>query len=96
MAEGATALERGNLQALFEDGKIGMYVTGPWGMGQHAAKRFASRRPIPHGPSGASGSILITDSIAVFKGSEIEADAMKLARHLTSGESQYGLDATGA
>jgi multiple sugar transport system substrate-binding protein len=92
MAEGATALERGNLQALFEDGKIGMYVTGPWGMGQHAAKKFKVG-PIPHGPSGGSGSILITDSIAVFKGSGVEAEAMKLAAHLTSGTSQYGLDA---
>jgi multiple sugar transport system substrate-binding protein len=91
MAEGATALERGNLQALFEDNKIGMYVTGPWGMGQHAAKNFKAG-PIPHGPSGGSGSILITDSIAVFKGSGVEEEAMKLAAHLTSGKSQYGLD----
>ena len=91
MAEGATALERGNLQALFEDGKIGMYVTGPWGMGQHKAKKFLAG-PIPKGPSGGSGSILITDSIAVFKGSGVEPDAMKLAAFLTSGANQYSLD----
>ena len=91
MEEGATAIERGNLQALFEDGKIGMYVTGPWGMGQHKAKNIKFG-PIPHGPSGGSGSILITDSIAVFKGSGTEADAMKLAAFLTSGANQYSLD----
>jgi multiple sugar transport system substrate-binding protein len=91
MEEGATALERANLQALFEDGKIGMYVTGPWGMDQHKAKNFKTG-PIPHGPSGGSGSILITDSIAVFKGSGVEDQAMKLAAFLTSGASQYGLD----
>ncbi len=91
MAEGATAHQPGNLQALFEDGKIGMYITGPWGMGQHKAKNFKTG-PVPHGPSGGSGSILITDSIAVFKGSEVEADAMKLAAFLTSGANQYSLD----
>lgn len=91
MEDGATAQERGTLKALFQDGKLGMYITGPWGMGDHKDKNFKAG-PIPHGPSGGSGSILITDSIAVFKGSGVEADAMKLAAFLTSGANQYSLD----
>ena len=50
--------------------------------------------PIPHGPSGDSGTILITDSIAVFKGSGHEDLAIELAKALTSGAAQYDLDST--
>jgi len=41
-----------------------------------------------------SGSILITDSIAVFKGSGHEELAQDLAQRITSGDSQYDLDSS--
>jgi multiple sugar transport system substrate-binding protein len=97
MIEGPTAWERDQMKDLFNDGKLGMYVTGPWGRGQHAEKVPNQLvAPIPAGPSGASGTILITDSIVVFKQEDpaVEAAAQKLAAALTSGEAQYDLDST--
>lgn len=90
--DGPTAWERDQLKDLFNDGKIGMYVQGPWGRGQHNESIEQLVVPVPHGPQGDNGSILITDSIAVFKGSGHEEMAHELASMLTTGESQYALD----
>lgn len=95
MQSGPIEWERDQMKDLFNDGQIAMYVTGPWGKGQHAEKVPSQMIvPIPHGPSGDSGTILITDSIAVFKGTGHEHLAVKLAKALTSGEAQYDLDST--
>ncbi|MDP4891353.1 sugar ABC transporter substrate-binding protein [Cypionkella sp.] len=95
MQSGPIEWERDQMKDLFNDGQIAMYVTGPWGKGQHAEKVPSQMIvPIPHGPSGDSGTILITDSIAVFKGTGHEDLAVKLAKALTSGEAQYDLDST--
>lgn len=66
----------------------------PWGTCQHKAEINQLVVPVPHCPSGASGTILITDSIAIFKQKDpaVEAMAQKLAQALTSGEAQYELD----
>ena len=95
--EGPTAWERDQMKDLFNDGKLGMYVTGPWGKGQSKdAVKNMLVAPVPHGPSGASGTILITDSIAVFKQKDpaVEAAAQKFAQALTSGAAQYDLDSS--
>jgi len=95
--EGATAWGRDQMKDLFNDGKLGMDVNGPWGFGQHKDKvPNQIVVPVPHGPSGVSGTILITDSIAVFKQPDpaVEAAAQKLAQALTSGAAQYDLDST--
>lgn len=95
--EGPTAWERDQMKDLFNDGKLGMYVNGPWGKGQHKDKVPNQLiAPVPHGPSGPSGTILITDSIAVFKQKDpaVEAAAQKLAAALSSGAAQYDLDST--
>ncbi len=95
--EGPTAWERDQMKDLFNDGKLGMYVNGPWGFGQQKEKVPNQLVvPVPHGPSGVSGTILITDSIAVFKQKDpaVEAAAQKLAAALTSGAAQYDLDKT--
>lgn len=92
--EGPTAWERDSLRDLFNDGKIAMYVQGPWGRGQHNEDINQKFAPVPHGPSGVSGTILITDSIAVFKHTGVEELAMKLAQALSSGEAQYDLDSS--
>lgn len=91
---GPTAWERDSLRDLFNDGKIAMYINGPWGRGQHNEDINQKIVPIPHGPSGVSGTILITDSIAVFKHTGVEELAMKLALALSSGEAQYDLDSS--
>ena len=90
--EGPMGYERGQLTQLYNDGLIGMYINGPWGGGQHNANIAEIVVPIPAGPSGESGTLLITDSIAVFKGSGNEDLSMKLAAALSSGEAQYDLD----
>jgi len=90
--DGPTAWERDGMVDLFNDGKIAMYINGPWGRGRHNEEINQKIVPIPAGPSGESGSILITDSIAVFKGSGHEELAMELAEAITSGEEQYKLD----
>jgi len=90
--EGPTAWERSQLKDLYNDGKIGMYIDGPWGRGQHNANIKEITVPVPAGPQGGNGTLLITDSIAVFKGSNHEELAHKLAGMLTTGESQYALD----
>ena len=94
MQSGPTEWERDQMKDLFNDGQIAMYVTGPWGRGQHNAEINQLVVPIPHGPSGDSGSILITDSIAVFKGTGHEDLAIELAKALTSGDAQYDLDSS--
>jgi len=90
--EGPTAWERSQLKDLYNDGKIGMYIDGPWGRGQHNEDINEITVPIPAGPNGGNGTILITDSIAVFKGSGHEELAHELASMLTTGASQYALD----
>ena len=92
--EGPMGYERSQLTQLYNDGQIGMYINGPWGAGQHNANIAEIVVPIPAGPSGESGTLLITDSIAVFKGSANEGLAMELADALTSGEAQYDLDSS--
>lgn len=92
--EGPTAWERDQLTDLFNDGKIAMYVNGPWGTGKHNEEIKQIIAPVPAGPSGVSGTILITDSIVVFKGSGHEELAQKLAQQITSGASQYDLDSS--
>ena len=92
--DGPTAWERDQLRDLFNDGQIAMYVSGPWGYGQHNEDINQMVVPVPAGPSGQSGSILITDSIVVFAGSGHEDLAQELAQRITSGESQYDLDST--
>ncbi|MAW52277.1 MAG: sugar ABC transporter substrate-binding protein [Geminicoccus sp.] len=90
--EGPTAWERSQLKDLYNDGKIGMYIDGPWGRSQHNDDISEITVPVPHGPHGDNGTLLITDSIAVFKGSGHEDLAHQLAGMLTTGESQYALD----
>ncbi len=92
--DGPTAWERDQLKDLFNDGQIAMYVSGPWGYGQHNEDINQLVAPVPAGPSGESGTILITDSIVVFKGSGHEDLAHELAQRITSGDSQYDLDSS--
>ena len=92
--EGPTAFERSQLKDLFNDEKVAMYIDGPWGGGQHKKTLKTIAVPIPSGPSGTNGTLLITDSLAVFKGTGHEDVAMELARALSSGEAQYELDSS--
>ena len=89
--EGPLAWERSQLTELFNDKKIAMYINGPWGAGQHGDINQKTVR-IPAGPNGSQGTLLITDSVAVFNGTGHEDIAMDIVANLTSGDAQYDLD----
>ena len=90
--EGPLAWERSQLTELFNDEKIAMYINGPWGRGQHKEGLDVKTVRIPAGPQGSQGTLLITDSVAVFSNTGVEKEAMELASIITSGDSQYSLD----
>ncbi|WP_428671254.1 extracellular solute-binding protein, partial [Roseibium sp.] len=48
--------------------------------------------PLPVGPNGKPGTLLITDSLAVFKGSGVEEQALDLAKLLTNPENQMAFE----
>ncbi|MDC6447911.1 extracellular solute-binding protein [Alphaproteobacteria bacterium] len=89
--EGPLAWERSQLTELFNDKKIAMYINGPWGAGQHGEINQKTVR-IPAGPNGSQGTLLITDSMAIFNGTGHEDIAMDIVANLTSGDAQYDLD----
>ena len=90
--EGPLAWERSQLTELFNDEKIAMYINGPWGRGQHGEELNVTTVRIPAGPQGKQGTLLITDSVAVFNGTGHEDLASKLVAKLASGDAQYDLD----
>ena len=90
--EGPLAWERSQLTELFNDEQIAMYINGPWGRGQHKEELNVKTVRIPAGPNGSQGTLLITDSVAVFNGTGHEEMAAKLVSQLTSGDAQYDLD----
>ncbi len=91
---GVLEWERDAMVDLFNDGQIAMYINGPWGWGRHNEDINQMVVPVPAGPSGESGTLLITDSIVVFKGTGHEDLALELARALTTGQAQYDLDSS--
>lgn len=90
--EGPTAFERDQVRDLFNDRKVAMYINGPWAGDQHNEDINDRNFRLPAGPSGSSGTLLITDSIAIFKGTGHEDLATKLGQALASGDAQYNLD----
>lgn len=84
--EGATAYEQNEIRAIFLDGKVGMIQAG-----SGAAARLKDTKinwgvaALPLGPSAkGEGTLLITDSLAVFKGSGVEDKAIEFAKYITS------------
>lgn len=88
--EGATAYEQNEIRAIFLDGKVGMIQNG-----SGAASLLQKTKinwgiaPLPLGPSAkGEGTLLITDSLVVFKGSGVEEKATEFAKFITSPEPQ--------
>ena len=84
--EGATAYEQNEIRAIFLDGKVGMIQAG-----SGAATRLKETKvnwgvaPLPLGPEAkGEGTLLITDSLAIFKGSGVEEKAIEFAKFVTS------------
>lgn len=88
--EGPTAYEQNEVRAIFLDGKLGMIQAG-----SGAASRLKETKinwgvtTLPLGPSATGpGTLLITDSLAVFKGSGVEEKAVEFAKYITSPDIQ--------
>lgn len=84
--EGATAYEQNEIRAIFLDGKVGMIQSG-----SGAAARLMETKvnwgvaPLPLGPSAkGEGTLLITDSLVVFKDTGVEEKAIEFAKFITS------------
>lgn len=88
--EGPTAYEQNEVRAIFLDGKLGMIqaAVGAKNLLKDAPFKWGVA-PLPLGPDAKGpGTLLITDSLAVFKGTGVEEQAISLAKFLASPENQ--------
>lgn len=84
--EGATAYEQNEIRAIFLDGKVGMIQAGSGAAGLLKKTKINwGVAPLPLGPSAKGpGTLLITDSLAIFKGTGVEEKATEFAKFITS------------
>ncbi len=93
--EGPTAYEQNELIDLFNDGQIAMLEQGPWMRNRINEGIDWGVAPLPLGPSAEGpGTLLITDSLAVFNGSGVEEAAISLAKFLTNPDNQFYYEKT--
>ncbi len=95
--EGPTAYEQNEVRAIWLDGKVAM-IQASVGAAFRAneAKMNWGVAPLPLGPSAKGpGTLLITDSLAVFKGSGVEDKATELAKYITSPKIQQEYELNG-
>ena len=89
--EGPVAYDRGKIEPLFSEGKVAMIVQSFGFRGRTGDVDYGITW-IPNGPSGDHATLLITDSLAVFKGSDVEEAAMSLAKFLNEPMRQAKFD----
>lgn len=92
--EGPIAYDRGKLEPLFKEGQIAMYLSGAWGRQKAEGVNFGTAA-IPVGPMGKPSTLLITDSLVVFKGTGLEEPTTNLVKFLTTPERQAKFDEAG-
>lgn len=88
--EGPTSYEQNEVRAIFLDGKLGMIHASVGAKGLLADAPFKwGVANLPLGPHAKGpGTLLITDSFAIFKGTGVEEKAIDLAKFLASPENQ--------
>ncbi|MDD2869189.1 sugar ABC transporter substrate-binding protein [Neomegalonema sp.] len=91
---GPLAYDRGKLEPLFNEGRIGMVVHGGFGRKGFSNVDYGIEL-IPAGPHGAQSTLLITDSLVIFKGTGVEEPALSLVKYLTAPERQFEVDKQG-
>jgi multiple sugar transport system substrate-binding protein len=92
---GPTAYEQDDLTALFNDQKVAMIQQGPWVRVRLNEGLNWGVAPLPLGPQAEGpGTLLITDSLAVFSGTGYEDKAIDLAKWLTNPEHQFFYEKT--
>lgn len=89
--EGPTAYEQNEVRAIFLDGKIAMIHASVGAVNKLKDAKFKwGVANLPLGPHAKGpGTLLITDSLAIFKGSGVEDKATDLAKFLTNPENQF-------
>jgi multiple sugar transport system substrate-binding protein len=92
--EGPTAYEQNEVRAIWLDGGVAMIEAGA---GAAARADEAGLNwgvaPLPVGPDAKGpGTLLITDSLAIFKGTGVEEKAIEFAKFITSPEKQWTYD----
>ena len=92
--DGPTAYEQNEVRAIFLDGKLGMIHASVGAVDRLAGVKFQwGVAPLPLGPDAKGpGTLLITDSLAVFKGTGMEPQAISLAKFLTSPDNQFAYE----
>ncbi|MBB5721173.1 multiple sugar transport system substrate-binding protein [Loktanella ponticola] len=96
--EGATAYEQNEIRAIFLDESVGMIQTsvGAAFMLQDTDINWGVA-DLPVGPSSKGpGTLLITDSLAIFEGSGVEDKAIEFAKFITSPVVQEAYEGGGA
>ncbi|MEO5805239.1 sugar ABC transporter substrate-binding protein [Devosia sp.] len=93
--EGPTAYEQNEVRAIFLDGKLGMIQAASGARGLLKDVKFKwGVTLLPLGPEAKGpGTLLITDSMAVFKGTGVEDQAISLAKFLTDPANQTEYEA---
>lgn len=96
--EGPTAYEQNEVRAIFLDGKVAMIQASVG-----AAFRLKETQinwgvtDLPLGPNAkGKGTLLITDSLAIFSGSGVEEKAVEFAKYITSAAIQEAYEGGGA
>jgi multiple sugar transport system substrate-binding protein len=93
--DGPSAYDQDDMTKIFNDAKVAMIEQGPWVRNQANKDINWGVAPLPVGPEAKGpGTLLITDSLAVFKGSGVEDKAIDLAKWLTNPENQFAYEKT--
>ncbi|APG94631.1 ABC transporter substrate-binding protein [Sinorhizobium americanum] len=84
--EGGTAYEQNEIRTIFLDGKVGMIQSGSGAAALLKGTKINwGIAPLPLGPSAkGEGTLLITDSLAIFKDTGVEEKAIEFAKFITS------------
>ena len=97
LAPAVTNAQVSNVYQQFDGGDFGMWITGPWNLGEFRRRLAPSRQdvwdtaPLPApGPSAGEPGLSIAggSSLAIFKASRKKDDAWKLVEYLSAPERQ--------
>jgi multiple sugar transport system substrate-binding protein len=89
--EGPTAYEQNEVRAIWLDGGVAMIEASPGAAirAEEAGMNWGVAN-LPLGPDAKGpGTLLITDALAIFKGTGVEDQAISLAKFLTDGQRQW-------
>jgi multiple sugar transport system substrate-binding protein len=92
--EGPTSYEQNEVRAIFLDGKVAMIQAGVGAVVRLQDTKLSwGVTNLPLGPDAkGSGTLLITDSLAIFKGTGVEDKATDFAKFITAPERQFAYE----